>query len=403
MKLRALPNPKAFRGKRVLVRADFNVPVAKGKIAPEEDWRLRKVAPTVELLVQAGARVILASHLGRPGGKKDAALKLDPIAKRLAAILRRPVKKLADCVGTRVEKAVREMKDGDVVLLENLRFHPGEEKDDPAFAEALAELADAYVNEAFATCHRAAASLVGAARRLPAYAGPLLMKEVEALESALKAPQRPYLVVMGGAKVADKIGVISRLLSVADRLLLGGALVGPFFQARGHGIGLTASSDADLSAAKHALAMPEARNLILPCDVVVGDPAKPEGKPEVVDVPESPADLCGPGRAILDVGPKTVSAYASFIRSARMIVWNGPLGLFEVPKYSHGTLAIGRLIAARSKGRAYGLVGGGETVLALSRTGLMDCVDHVSTGGGAMLEFLEGKDLPGLRPLKLKS
>jgi len=401
MKLRTADDFKIFKGKRVFLRADFNVPVSRAKVSPDEDWRLRKVVPTIERLLSVGAKVVLASHLGRPEGKKVAALKLDPIAKRLSQLLKRPVEKLPDCAGPATEEAVAAMKPGQAVLLENLRFKKGEEDNDPHFAEALSRLADAYMDEAFGTCHRAAASIVGITRYLPSYAGPLLVSEVESLTKALESPDHPYLVVMGGAKVSTKIGVINQMLSVSDRVLLGGALIAPFYKAMSHCIGETPCSDEDLEAARTLMKHPYYKKLILPHDVVIGDPKHPKDWAKVVDLQEKPFDLCIENEAILDIGPKTISAYAGYIRSAKMIVWNGPLGWFEEPKFSHGTLALGRLIAARSKGKAYGVIGGGETVIALARTGLMDCVDHVSTGGGAMLEFLEGKTLPGLQPLRL--
>lgn len=401
MKLRTADDFKIFKGQRVFLRADFNVPVSRAKVSPDEDWRIRKVVPTIERLISVGAKVVLASHLGRPEGKKVAALKLDPIAKRLSQLLKQEVAKLPDCVGPEVEKAVEAMMPGQVVLLENLRFKKGEEENDPHFAQALSRLADAYMDEAFGTCHRAAASIVGITRYLKSYAGPLLVSEVEALTKALEDPEHPYLVVMGGAKVSTKIGVINQMLSISDRVLLGGALIAPFYKAMSHCIGETPCSDEDLEAARALMKHPYYKKLILPHDVVIGDPKHPKDWAKVVDLQEKPFDLCIENEAILDIGPKTISAYASYIRSAKMIVWNGPLGWFEEPKFSHGTLALGRLIAARSKGKAYGIIGGGETAIALSRTGLMDCVDHVSTGGGAMLEFLEGKALPGLQPLRI--
>ncbi len=402
MRLRVIDDYKPLKGMRVLLRADFNVPVSRGKIGAEEDWRIRRVVPTIEKLRKAGARVIVATHLGRPEGKKVVSMKLDAVAKRLSQLAHVEVAKLPDCVGPEVEEAVSKMKDGQVVMLENLRFRKGEEENDLKFAEALSRLADVYVDEAFGVSHRAAASNVGITRYLPSYAGPLLAAEVDALTMSLEAPERPYLVLMGGAKISGKIGVIAQMLSVADRVLLGGALIAPFYKAMSHCIGATTCSDEDLEAAHALMKHPYYKKLILPHDVVIGDPDDPKGKATVVDLQNEPFDLCRDREAILDIGPKTISAYSSYIRSAKMIVWNGPLGWFESPKFSHGTLAIGRLVAARSKGRAFGVVGGGETVQALARTGLADCVDHVSTGGGAMLEFLEGKVLPGIQPLILE-
>ncbi len=402
MPLRTLEDYRPLKGKRVLLRVDFNVPVARGKVGVEEDWRIRRVVPTVAKLRKAGARVVVATHLGRPDGKKPASLKTDAVAKRLSQLAHCPVAKLADCVGAEIEEAVAAMRGGEVAMLENLRFRKGEEENDLAFAEALSRLGDVYVDEAFGVAHRAAASNVGITRYLPSYAGPLLAAEVDALTRALEAPERPYLVVMGGAKVSSKIGVIAQMLSVADRVQLGGALIAPFYKAMSHCIGATACTDEDLEAARELMRHPYYKKLILPHDVVIADPSAADPKPTVVDLQAEPFDLCRDHEAILDIGPKTISAYASYIRSAKMIVWNGPLGWFEKPRFSHGTIAVGRLIAARSKGRAFGVVGGGETVQALARTGLADCVDHVSTGGGAMLEFLEGKVLPGVRPLILE-
>ena len=399
MNLRALDDLKSVKGKRVLLRADFNVPITHGKVSQDEDWRIRKVVPTLERLRKAGARVVIATHVGRPQGKKTAALKTDPLAKRLSELLGAPVQKTADCVGNDAEAHAEALGNGQVMLLENLRFHAGEETNDPAFAQALSRLGDLYVNEAFGTCHRAAASIVGVTRHLPSYAGQLLVSEVVALERVLEAPERPYVVVMGGAKVSDKIGVISQLLSIADHVLLGGALIAPFFKAQSHCIGATPCTDADLEAARALMKHPYAKKLMLPHDVVIADPKDPKTA-QLVDLQDEPFDLCREHEAILDIGPKTIATYAAYIRVARMIVWNGPLGLFEVPKFSHGTLALGRLIAARSKGKAFGVAGGGETAVALARTGLADCLDHLSTGGGAMLEFLEGAALPGLQPLR---
>lgn len=398
--MRSITNLKDISGKRVLVRVDFNVPVTKGCVGDEEDWRLKKTLPTIEWLQDRGARVILASHMGRPNGKKDSKLKLDPVAKRLSQLLGATVVKLPDCVGSKVEKAIALMEPGDVVLLENLRFHAGEEKNDAKFAKALAKSADLYVNDSFATCHRKDASLVAITKELPSYAGFLLRQEIDALERIIERPRHPYLVVMGGAKVSSKIGVIERLLGVADRVLLGGALVAPFLKVMGFGIGDSLTSKEDEAAAKRLMKSKDASRLVLPIDLVTGNAKKPGDAAEHVLMTVAPSELCKGKRSILDIGPRTVSAYASFIRSAETLVWNGPLGWFETPKFAHGTLALGRLIAARSKGKAYGVVGGGESVMALQRTGLMDCVDHVSTGGGAMLEFIEGKKLPGLEALK---
>lgn len=399
MKLPILSEAKIIAGTRVLVRADFNVAVTDGRVGSDEDWRLVKTLPTIKLLMERGAKVILASHMGRPEGKVVADLKLDPVAERLVKLLRKPVQKLDDCVGPKVVAAIEKMEPGEVCLLENLRFHPGEDTNDPKFAKELAGLADVYVNDAFAVCHRAAASTCAITEFLPSYAGLLLEAEVEALTKVMKHPARPYLVVMGGAKVSTKIGVTLKMLEIADKVLIGGALANAFFKAQGYGVGESLTSPEDEAAAKKILASPHRSKLVLPGDVIVGDPQRPLAHAEAVEIHGPKRDLAQGGRAILDIGPHTVSAYSSFLRSAKTIVWNGPLGWFESPRFAHGTLALGRLIAARSKGKVFGVVGGGESVTALRQTGLEDCVDHVSTGGGAMLEFLEGRALPGIEAL----
>lgn len=403
MRLRSIENVKDLKGKRVLVRVDFNVPSHRGRIHADGEWRLRQSVPTVGLLMGAGAKVILISHRGRPKGRKVTSLRMAPVAKRFSDMLGKKVKAVPDCVGPSVKKAVDAMGNGDVLLLENLRFKAGESKNDTKFAKKLAAVADLYVNDAFASSHRKAASVVAVTKELPSYAGLLLIKEIEALEHAMKKSKKPFVVVMGGAKVSSKIGAIENLMKVADKVLLGGALLIPFLEVQGFGVGKSDTEKEDMDAALKLVHSKHFPKIVLPIDVLVGNPTRPKERLKTVDVTVNPSKISDKrGHGILDIGPKTISAYASFIRSAKTIVWNGPLGLFEVPKYSHGTLALGRLIAARSKGRAFGLVGGGETVMALERTGLADCVDHVSTGGGAMLEFIEGKDLPGIKALTKK-
>lgn len=400
MHLRTLPPKKDLRGKRVLLRVDFNVPVTRGKVEPDGEWRLRAALPTLEALRSAKAKTVIVSHRGRPNGRKVPSLTLRPVAKRLSSMLGAEVGFVADCVGKTVEKKIASMKPGDVLLLENLRFKRGEKADDKAFAKKLAASADLYVNDAFAVSHREAASVLGITDLLPSYAGRLMERETEAISKAMRNPRRPFIAVMGGAKVSSKIGVIERMLEVADRVLLGGALVVPFFEAQGFGVGRSKSSEEDIEAAVKLMCSRRFGRIVLPHDVIVGNPKAPKGRPKVVELKEDPFDLASKRtEGIMDVGPKTVSAYASYIRSAKTIIWNGPLGLFEVPKYAHGTLAIGRLIATRSKGRAFGIVGGGETVMALERTGLAECVDHVSTGGGALLDYIRSGSLPGIEKL----
>lgn len=403
MKLRTLPKLGDLKGKRVLLRVDFNVPVSKGKVESDGQWRLRRSIPTLEFLRKAGAKVLIISHRGRPAGKKVSSLSMKPIAKRLSSMLSHDVVFVPDCTGKIVEKKVASMQNGDVLLLENLRFKRGEAKNDKAFAKRLAEHADLFVNDAFAVAHREAASVIGVTKHLPSFAGLLMQEEVASITGAMKHPKHPFIAIMGGAKVSSKIGVIEKMLEVADRVLLGGALIIPFFEAQGFGVGGGKSSQEDIDAAVKLMCSRRFSKIVLPHDLILGNAKSKKGRPRVVELTEDPIELTEKRtESILDIGPKTISAYSSYIRSAQTIMWNGPLGLFEIPKYSHGSLAIGRLVAARSKGRAFGIVGGGETVMALERTGLANCVDHISTGGGAMLDFIQSGDLPGLEPLKKK-
>ena len=403
MKLRSIESVKDLKGKRVLVRADFNVPINKRKIDRNGEWRLKTSIGTINFLMRSGAKILLASHRGRPEGRRVRSLSLSPIAKRLAEMVGKNIKMLPNCVGPKVAKAVAKMQDGSIVMLENLRFNPGEESNDKKFAKELADNADLYVNEAFAVSHRESASLVAVTDELATYAGFQLLKEVEALEKVMTMVSKPYIVIIGGAKVSTKLGLIETMLNKADNILLGGALIVPFFQVRGYGVGSSLYGNKDLKAAENIIASKKFKKIILPLDVVVGN-IKDSKKPiRVVDLLEQPFDICkSDDESILDIGPKTISAFASFIRSAKTLIWNGPLGYFEIPKFSHGTISIGRLIAARSNKQAYGVVGGGETVMALERTGLQDCVDHISTGGGAMLKFLEGGEMPGIKALQKK-
>jgi phosphoglycerate kinase len=379
-----------LRGRRVLLRVDFNVPVKNGRVL--EEARLVASLPTINALRERGAKVIVATHLGRPQGRKVASLSLKPVASHLARLLKAPVAFSPEIVGPKTEAASARLRPGGVLMLENLRFDPGEEKNDPRFAKRLAGLADFYVDDAFASAHRPAASISGVPRYLPRAAGLLLLKEVEVLSKLLGKPKRPFLVVIGGAKVETKIGVIRTFARRATAVALGGSLVAPFLKAKGFSVGVSPASAADLAAAKRALG---AKNILLPVDVVVA--AGPKAKPRVADV----ADIRSK-EVIYDIGPETIRAYAGLVKQARTLVWNGPLGWFEKPCYSHGTKALCLIIAARSRGRAYGVVGGGETIQAVRERGLADWFDWVSTGGGAMLEFLEGKKLPGLEVLRNK-
>ncbi len=399
MKLRTINEIKKLKGKRVLVRVDFNVPLKKtgAKIVVVDDTKIRASLLTIKYLLGQGAKVILMSHLGDPGGKVKNNLSLKPIGAVLKKFLLMSAKAPSDWEGKKGLKKIDEMKTGEVMMLENLRFHPGEEKNDAKFAAGLASLADIYVNDAFAAAHRAHASIVGVPKFLPSYAGLLMKKEISVLGSLLAKPSKPFVSLIGGAKISTKISVIENLLKKVNSLLLGGALVNNFLAAAGYEIGASIYEPKELKTAKKLL---KNKKIILPIDFVVGDF---KGKKAwVVNVPKKKTALCKKPYALLDIGPETIKKYSGIIRKAKTIVWNGPMGYFEIPKYSHGTVALGRLIAARSRGKVFGVVGGGETIEAIEKTGMSEYIDHISTGGGAMLEFLEGKILPGTKALLKK-
>lgn len=374
------------KGKRVLVRVDFNVPLDEGKVA--DDTRIRAALPTINYLREKGAKLILVTHLGRPKGITES-LRLDPVAKRLEE-LGVSVKKLNQCIGDEVVSTVNSMKEGDVVLLENVRFYPEEEKNEPKFAEALANLADIYVNDAFGTAHRAHASTEGVARILPAVAGFLIEKEINFFSKVLENPERPFIAVLGGAKVSDKIGVIKNLLQKVDYLLIGGGMAYTFLKALGYEVGKSICEDDKLSLAKELINLAKEKNvdLVLPIDVVVADKFAPDANTKVVPVSQIPSDWQG-----LDIGPQTREIFSQKVSRAKTIVWNGPLGVFEMDAFSNGTKVVGEAIANTD---ALKVVGGGETAEAVEKFGLADRMTHVSTGGGASLEFLEGKVLPGV-------
>lgn len=378
------------QGKRVLVRVDFNVPLKEGRVG--DDTRIRAAVPTIRYLLDRGAAVILMSHLGRPKGVDDA-LRMAPVGARLAEILGQPVQVLSDCVGPEVEAAVRSMSPGQVVLLENLRFHPEEEKNDPEFARKLASLGDLYVNDAFGTAHRAHASTEGVARYLPAVAGFLMEAELTALGRALEAPEHPFVAVLGGAKISDKIGVIRNLLGRVDALLIGGGMANTFLKAQGHDVGASLVEEDALPTAKELLEEAHRRGvqLLLPVDVVVADAFSADAARKAVPVGEVPA-----GWRILDIGPRTVESFRQALQGARTVVWNGPMGVFEFPPFAEGTRAVAQAIVESG---AFSIVGGGDSVAAVQEAGLAERIGHISTGGGASLEFLEGRVLPGVQAL----
>lgn len=382
-------------GKRVFVRADFNVPMDAGRNITD-DRRIAAAVPTIRYLVGEGARVILASHLGRPKGKYDPSATMDPIGERLSQLLGKPVRKLDDCIGAKVAEVVDEMAPGDVVLLENVRFHKEEEANDPEFAKELASLADVYVNDAFGTAHRAHASTEGIARHIPGVAGFLIKKELEIMGKALSDPARPFIAILGGAKVADKLGVIDNLLDKVDCLIIGGGMAYTFLAAKGYEIGKSIVDADRLQYARDAMAKAEDRGvrLELPVDIVAAERFDADSPHKIVDAQGIPADWMG-----LDMGPKTVERFSGLIRSAGTVVWNGPMGVFEMPAFANGTKGIAEAMALAD---AVTIVGGGDSAAACEEYGLADKMTHVSTGGGASLEFLEGKELPGVAALRDK-
>ena len=382
-------------GRRVLVRVDYNVPVAGGEVT--DDTRIAASMPTLRYLLQKGARLVLMSHLGRPKGGPDPKASLRPVRTRLARLLRQDVAWADDCVGAVAEAAAGALAPGGVLLLENLRFHAEEEKNDPGFSQALARLGDAYVNDAFGTAHRAHASTVGVTRHLhPAVAGFLMQKELDYLGRALEQPRRPFVAVLGGAKISGKIDVITALLARVDRLLVGGAMMFTFLKAQGRSVGRSLVEDDRLEAARAVLADAARRNveLVLPVDCLAATAADGSAPARVRAVDQIAADEMG-----VDIGPQTVTLFAGKLADAKTVVWNGPMGIFEVPAFATGTLAVAAACAPLREQGAVTVVGGGDSVAAVQQSGLAERFSHLSTGGGATLEFLEGRELPGVAAL----
>ena len=383
-----------IKGKKVLMRVDFNVPLNKD-LKIEDDTRITAALPTIKYAIDNGAKLILMSHLGRPKGVNESE-RLTPVAKRLSELLGKPVQKLDDCIGPEVEKAISGMKDGDVVLLENLRFHPEEERNDPDFAKKLASLGEIYVNDAFGTAHRAHASTEGVTKFIKVcVAGFLLAKEIEYFDKALSNPPKPFVAILGGAKVSDKIMVIENLMNKVDAILIGGGMAYTFLKAQGMEIGNSKLEADKIDTAKSILqkAKEKGIRIVLPVDHVITDRIDPAGNTRVV------TDVVPGGWMAVDIGPKTVDEFKKELRNAKMIIWNGPLGVFEITKFARGTEDIARFIAGL---KTISIIGGGDTASAIAKFGLEHAMSHISTGGGASLEYMEGKVLPGVAALNDK-
>lgn len=386
-------NQIELKGKRVFIRVDFNVPLnERNEIT--DDTRIVQSLPTLRLVLEGGGKPILASHLGRPKGKRDPKYSLAPVAERLSKLLGKRVSLAGDCIGEEVQKQIEGMKAGEVLLLENLRFHPEEEQNEEAFSRALASLCDVYVNDAFGAAHRAHASTEGITRNVKTLAaGFLMMKEIESLEKALINPQKPYIAILGGAKVSDKIGVIENLLAKVTTLLVGGGMAYTFLRARGFGVGKSLVEEDQIGFSSTLLERAKGKvKFLLPQDHVAAERMDIQAKREIVKSEKIPSDwIC------LDIGPETVKVFSEEIKSAKTIVWNGPMGVFEMEPFSQGTFAIAKAVAGSS---AFSIVGGGDSVAAVNKAGVAKKIGHISTGGGASLEFLEGKKLPGIEALR---
>ncbi len=378
-------------GKKVLVRVDFNVPLKDGKVG--DDTRIRGALPTIQYLLEHGAAVILCSHLGRPKGTFNMDYSLKPVAEYLARLVPNKVSFAPDCINEPAEKAVAALQPGEILVLENTRFYKEEEKNDPEFSARLASLADIYVNDAFGTAHRAHASTEGVTHTKPGVAGFLLEKEIQYLSSAVENPKRPFVAILGGAKISDKIGVIKNLLAKADHVLIGGGMANTFFKAQGFETADSLVQDEALDTAKEILAA-GSEKLILPVDLVIADKFDNEAETKVIPTGNVPA-----GWRVLDVGPETVKLFSKYVAEAGTVVWNGPMGVFEMPSFAKGTFDVAKAVA---ESKAISIIGGGDSVAAIQQSGLADQVTHISTGGGASLEMLEGLVLPGVAALEDK-
>ncbi len=380
-----------LKGKRVIMRVDFNVPMDKGVVT--DDKRIKASLPTIKYVLEQGASLILMSHLGRPKGGPDPEFSLQPAAEVLAGHLGKPVQMAPDCIGPEVEKMAKALKPGDVLMLENTRFHPEEEKNDLELAKKMAALADVYVNDAFGSAHRAHSSTEGIAGFLPAVSGFLMEQELEYLGRAVSNPEKPYVAILGGAKISDKILVVETLLKKCDKLIIGGGMANTFLAAKGFNMQDSLVEAASIETAKTIMAK-SVDKLILPVDAVIADKFEAEAASQVVD-----ADKIPPGWRMMDIGPKSIALFKSSLQGAKLIVWNGPMGVFDMPKFAEGTFAMAKLLAESG---ATTVIGGGDSASAVKKAGVAKQMTHVSTGGGASLEFLEGKELPGVAALNDK-